>query len=309
GGPATARSDLFGLGATLYMLLTGMEPYPEGVLEGLKEADTGLSLPWPGEFVAGVPAALANVLQALLAPSPEARPATALEAVDLLDDIGRQLDARRETMTGHARSAALRITEEQKRRYKRFPTDMEVRFRPIRIDNAQKEKSLNELKNISENGAFVLTDIPAPLDSFIEMDFVLEGSGTQVHVLGVVRWRDETPGNMGMGVQFLEVKAKDRGTINRFLKRRSATESIQSVTGSALHRAVMRNVISHWDEEVPIAHIMRGTGASRSLFDRSLLDFEKNGFVERKGELIRCIRPASQELCKALDEITRTSQK
>lgn len=69
GQPATVRTDLFALGATLYELLVGRAPDPDGPLEALGD---------------DVPAGLVHLLDRLLTHDPQQRPASAEAAIALL---------------------------------------------------------------------------------------------------------------------------------------------------------------------------------------------------------------------------------
>jgi serine/threonine-protein kinase len=78
------RSDLFGLGCTMYHLLTGRLPYPgEGVLERLGRRIAGRPVPIT-EVRPDLPPSLVGVLDKLLASRPEDRYQTGAEAAEAL---------------------------------------------------------------------------------------------------------------------------------------------------------------------------------------------------------------------------------
>ncbi|MEM7154280.1 MAG: AAA family ATPase [Myxococcota bacterium] len=87
GLPLDARSDLFGLGALGYRLVTGKQAYPAKTLEELEEH-------WqrrptlPSRMREDIPPALDDLLLALLSVEPEGRPSTAAEVIARLDVIG-----------------------------------------------------------------------------------------------------------------------------------------------------------------------------------------------------------------------------
>jgi serine/threonine-protein kinase len=81
---ADARSDLYSLGCTLYFLLSGRPPFPEGTL-AQKLLYHQQAEPTPIEQLhPEVPAALAELLRRMLAKRPEHRPASAAEVASLL---------------------------------------------------------------------------------------------------------------------------------------------------------------------------------------------------------------------------------
>jgi serine/threonine-protein kinase len=81
---ADTRSDLYSLGCTLYFLLTGQPPFPEGspihkVLRHLKEEPAPLEAGRPG-----LPPGVATVVRTLMAKRPECRYQTPAEAAAAL---------------------------------------------------------------------------------------------------------------------------------------------------------------------------------------------------------------------------------
>ncbi|MBG6135882.1 serine/threonine protein kinase [Longispora fulva] len=90
----TTASDLYGLGAVLYLALTGAAPFPrrtgvppaERILQVLRE-------PAPAVEVPGVPAALSDVVARLLAKEPADRPVDAAGLVDLFEGLRRGMTA------------------------------------------------------------------------------------------------------------------------------------------------------------------------------------------------------------------------
>jgi serine/threonine-protein kinase len=85
------RADLYALGATLYYVLTGRHAYPVREFAALPKA-WQFGIARPSELVAGIPAALDDLVLDLLQQDPERRPATAAEVMERLSAIeGRTL--------------------------------------------------------------------------------------------------------------------------------------------------------------------------------------------------------------------------
>ena len=98
-GRADGRSDLFGLGATLYEALSAIPPFGEGDIddEDVVARYPQLSIPPQplADLVPTVPRVLADLLESCLSVDPEGRPSTARELESALrrvsSDLGREI--------------------------------------------------------------------------------------------------------------------------------------------------------------------------------------------------------------------------
>lgn len=302
------RVDLYGLGVTLYAGLTGSYPYTLAELEQVRRGRHTPRPPNLEHIVPDMPPVLSRIIGRLIQLHPAGRPGTAAEVAVELEAYVRGADTSPEA-AAHAASG-LRLAPPAKRRYKRFRIDMGVEIQPVELSEEFRRSTLAKLENVSENGAFVLSERPLPVGTFVNLEFSLEGSGTRVRVLGLVRWVDDQPGNVGMGVQFLEVSTPDRNHLNRYVDKRTALETVQGLAVTGLHKSVLRYLAQHWGEDVSLARMMQGTGASRVLFDRVLKDFAEAGLVEvLPGGFCRCLTPEAEALRTAIDQWLRSSRR
>jgi serine/threonine protein kinase/DNA-directed RNA polymerase subunit RPC12/RpoP len=304
GEEPTPRSDLFGLGATLWAALASHPPYRRQQLLAAAEGRYA-EAPDLREVLPEAPAHLVRLLGELIALPARERPGDASEVAVQLESLVHLEDAQ---APGGAESTS-RLALAQRRRYRRFRAEMDVRLQKAELDSEIERDYLARLTDLSENGAFVSNTDPLPVGTFVRLNFALEGSGGRVNVLGLVRWRDERPGHSGMGVQFLEVSTEDRGNLTRFVDNRAALEMVQGLMRTALHKTILRFLVRHWGEEVTLQKMMQGTGASRALFERALADFRKAGLVTPTAEdLFRCTRPQSETLTATIEELLRASR-
>jgi tetratricopeptide (TPR) repeat protein len=120
GMPLDPRTDLFGIGALLYWLLTGTYAFGARTFGELEAAWKNRPLP-PSAVVAAVPPALDDLVLSLLRIDPLGRPATAAEVIDRLGAIaGLPPLTDAEVARGYLASTALVGRVDEMRRLRKF---------------------------------------------------------------------------------------------------------------------------------------------------------------------------------------------
>ncbi|MBN1257681.1 MAG: protein kinase [Planctomycetes bacterium] len=296
--------DFFGLGVILYAMLTGAMPGQAPAASNSATEATIIPLQGLEETTLKIPRSMSRLLQKIFSWEPHERPASASDLAQELERIRLEITSPPMPAVKPPRTPA----KVNKRRYKRFRTDMPMKISRADISREQQDEYIAKLENLSENGAYILTASPLPPGSFVNLNFEMKpGAGSRVEALGIVRWNDNTPGNIGMGVQFLEVSTNNRRNLNDYVDRQTAYDMVNTLANSALHKAILRILAQNWDNTIKLENLMRSTGASKRLFDRTLSDFEKNGLVKPMGNKLLCIRPVSESVEKAIEELLRTS--
>jgi eukaryotic-like serine/threonine-protein kinase len=91
GGPADHRTDLYGLGATLFDLLTGQPPFDDPSPTMTMRRQLQASPPRPAKLRDEVPASVDNLVHALMARRPQDRPSSAAAVYAVLAPLARDL--------------------------------------------------------------------------------------------------------------------------------------------------------------------------------------------------------------------------
>lgn len=98
---ADVRSDLYSLGCTLFFMLTGRPPFPEGTVLQKLLSHSGESPPNPRDFRPDLPIGLVYLLDRMLAKNPSSRFQTPDE---LVDDLWRVADEAKISVSSVARA-------------------------------------------------------------------------------------------------------------------------------------------------------------------------------------------------------------
>ncbi|HKV03588.1 MAG TPA: PilZ domain-containing protein [Candidatus Acidoferrales bacterium] len=75
-------------------------------------------------------------------------------------------------------------------------------------------RSVSRVRDLSEGGVFIFTDLRTPVGTAVELLFALPEGETRIH--GIVRYADT---NKGIGVEFKRMGSGDRARLQELLRR------------------------------------------------------------------------------------------
>jgi hypothetical protein len=122
------------------------------------------------------------------------------------------------------------VFDNDKRRFRRFPTDVIIKFRRLDLSSSHKETSAmksvtTKAQNISEVGVFIASDEIYPPDTLIEITFLFEKQNHSVKALARCAWCSDDPGHQGMGVEIFKIPEELYATIVLRAKRSNWVEA------------------------------------------------------------------------------------
>jgi serine/threonine protein kinase len=113
--PVDARTDLYGLGITLFQLVTGKLPFPDDDLTALAQMHLEKDIPDPREYAGEMPAVLAEFVMKCGARNPDQRYPDADAALGVLKKLQEEVDtSRRSFPVQHMVSLYLFHSDEQR---------------------------------------------------------------------------------------------------------------------------------------------------------------------------------------------------
>lgn len=247
GQPVDGRADVYSLGVTGYLLVTGQLPYPRGQLAELVLSPEPLPpLRAPHELAPGVPEALSRALLRALARGPSERFTSALELKKALLASVRPAPRLHTSNATHGARAS------------HEPTHTPIPTLPARLDpdaptppptwtarvrcGKDSIPVMVHCSELSRGGLFMCCAQPFP-QLFTRLDFTLLMGGEEVECLGeVVRHVDSAQAQAwrmspGVGLQFINPSPRLRELLTRLHPPRPpSTASRPSAVKGALAR-------------------------------------------------------------------------
>ncbi|WP_257457523.1 serine/threonine-protein kinase [Archangium lipolyticum] len=240
GQPVDGRSDLYSLGVTGYLLLTGQLPYPRGQLAELVLAPEPLPpLRPPHTLVPSVPEALSQALLRALARSPAERFATALDFKRALLSSVRPTLASRPTPPRAVQVPPLPPTSTPipaapPRPEPNDPTPLPTWTARVRRGGGSPGSVVVHCSELSRGGLFMCCAEPFP-PLFTRLEFTLQLGGEEVECVGeVVRHVDSALArnwhmSPGVGLQFINPSARLRDMLMRLRSTRRPSAAPHSI--------------------------------------------------------------------------------
>jgi hypothetical protein len=130
------------------------------------------------------------------------------------------------------------VFDNEKRRFRRFPSDVTIKFRRLDLSSSHKEttaiKSITaRAANISEVGVFIATNQVYEPDTIMELTFIFEQQDNHtVKAMARCAWSSEDPANRGMGVEIFKIPDEMYANIVLRAKRSNWVEAGSEGDGS-----------------------------------------------------------------------------
>lgn len=217
GQAVDGRADVYSLGVTGYLLLTGQLPYPRGQLAELVLSPKSPPLRPPHELAPAVPEALSNTLLRALARNPAERFPSALEFKKALLAAVRPAPRTHTVPLPPRASSTTPIPALPLLPEPNDPTPPPTWAARVRHDTGSVVVHCSE---ISRGGVFMCCAEPFP-ELFTRLEFTLQIGGEEVECVGeVVRHVDSAQARTwrmspGVGIQFINPSTRLRELLMR----------------------------------------------------------------------------------------------
>jgi uncharacterized protein (TIGR02266 family) len=202
------------------------------------------------------------------------------------------------------------MQEGEKRRYKRLSANLITRIRraSFRDTTLLSIRSLQQearIKNISLGGVFIETNLPFELGAYVELDFVIPGYPDEIHALGVVKWSNDGSKKglpVGMGIEFLELTARTKSEISRYVDATLAEQYRKELTKSTIHQNLLRYHCKRSGELIDKDVLASFLRCDSQKLQEVLADFEKLNLLRVVKDKIRFLVPEDKILSEIIKQ-------
>jgi uncharacterized protein (TIGR02266 family) len=297
------RSDIYSLGATFYHLVTGRPPFQGASTADILVGHTSRPLTPACEIEKRVPRAVSELIDKMMAKSPQDRYPSARALVAAISGVKRALAEgagdRHKPRTDMQHAVGVL----NRRHFRRVAADFVAEVRRVEGSPEELEGISSRVKNLSSGGVFVETQKLQPVGSVIEIRFSVGPKVRPMRALGVVRWTSSDPGSQGMGVQFVEVDEGVTSEVDGYVEKRADAQLARDLTRTPLHEAFVRLHSTAQGDALTIAEIARRLDSARGLVRLILRTFEQLGLVVVHGDIVQFLVPAREELAATIARI------
>jgi tRNA A-37 threonylcarbamoyl transferase component Bud32 len=294
GGPLDVRSDIYGLGATFYHLVTGRPPFTGSTAQDIIHAHAKTPLVPACRAEPSVPRAVSDVIDKMMAKSPDERYPSARALLAAISGVKRALAAGAGNRPKPRTEMHPAVGVTGRRSYKRLAADLVGEIRRISGPEGRLDEIRSRVKALSKRGVFVETSATAPVGSVVEMKLRMGPHAPEIRAIGVVRWSSPEAGRSGMGVQFVELDARSAGGVPAGAG--EGPRGLRDLTRTPRHEEFLRLHAASQGDAMRLGEIAGKLDATRGLVRLILRAFAEHGMVKVRGDFVEFLVPEDEEL-------------
>lgn len=277
------RSDIYSLGATFYHMLTG-------------------SVPFTGD----------SPLVVLNRHATEAIPSPKLRNPDLSDGvcriIKRMTESKREMRYQSVRELLVDLEKHaaQLNKSYRKPENFIIiarnqlrKLRKRNVNDEQRDALKKRAASLNIGGVFVESNEVLDFGELVELGFVLPDGKKEGEALGIVEWRGKENGKSGFGIRLVKLDTNEKAEeIKPDNKQWKYATSFDTLLLKKINQKLLKLYFRELDHECDLSVVTRKCGASMSLVEESLGEFEYLGLLTqvKSRNAVKFIRPDDKVL-------------
>ncbi|MHC5054035.1 MAG: protein kinase domain-containing protein [Planctomycetota bacterium] len=300
GSPLDVRCDIYGLGATLYHVVTGHPPFKGSSTAAILLAHA-TEKPVPACVrEKSVPRAVSDLIDKMMAKRAGDRYASARALLAGVAGVKRAFAEGAGNRPKPRTDLHLAVGVTDRRAYRRIAADLVTDMTVVTGPEDRMDAIRSQVKNLSRQGLSVESDKPLPVGSVVRMSMRLGPRSPELHVLGVVRWTSPGPGRPAMGIQFLEVDTTSEEDISRAVGDGERDGRLEELTRTPSHEALLKLHASTQGDALRLGALAAKLGSTRGLLRLVLRPFAEHGLVRLTDEYVEFLAPPDDVLRGAI---------
>ncbi len=286
-----SRSDIYSLGVSLYSMVIGDVPFDADSVVGVLLKQISSDRPDPCAIDSSLPPVFGALVMRMMDKNPANRQQNP-------EELLKELEAVQQILKPAAPPPSLaevsEVSIENRKNFTALPLNRITRILRVEASADVLTRMITSIPG--DTGVSIESENPFPLNTVVEVRFMIPGKEDEYSGLGLVRWNDTRV----MGITFIKVqpvpKAGKGGGV-----RLSGPMAIGPLTATPIHQRLLRYVYANAGQMTTLPQIASALGVGAKMAEDPLSTFERASMIKRhQGGKIEMIWPKDEALQKEI---------